>query len=62
MKPIREVVFVNGGVASVTTVMQDRAMIEVATVGIEGLVGIETVFGGERATGEAMIPTPRFQI
>jgi CRP-like cAMP-binding protein len=55
---IREVVFVNGGVASVTTVMQDGTMTEVATVGVEGFVGIETVFGGEIATGEAMMQVP----
>ena len=38
---IQRVVFPNGGVASVTRAMQDGAMVEIATVGREGLVGLE---------------------
>jgi CRP-like cAMP-binding protein len=55
---IRDVVFLNGGVASVTTVMRDGTMIEVATIGREGIVGIETLFGGDRAAGETMMQVP----
>ena len=57
-EPIRDVVFLNGGVASVTTVMQDGRMIEIATIGDEGFLGIETVFGGDVATGETMMQVP----
>jgi len=57
-EPIKDVVFPNGGVASVTTVMQDGTMIEIATVGREGLVGIEILLGGDRATGESMMQVP----
>ena len=32
-EPVREVFFPNGGVASITTVMKDGAMVEIATVG-----------------------------
>jgi Crp-like helix-turn-helix domain len=39
-EPVRHVLFLNGGVASITTVMSNGAMVEVATVGDEGLVGI----------------------
>jgi hypothetical protein len=37
---IQDVIFLNGGVASVTTMMHDGTMIEVATIGDEGVVGI----------------------
>jgi CRP-like cAMP-binding protein len=57
-EPIRDVVFLNGGVASVTTVMQDGTMVETATVGDEGMVGMEAFFGGEVATGETMLQVP----
>jgi hypothetical protein len=33
------VYFLNGGVASITTVLQDGTMVEVATIGAEGFVG-----------------------
>ena len=36
--PIRDVIFINGGVASVTAVMQDGTMVETATIGDEGLL------------------------
>jgi CRP-like cAMP-binding protein len=57
-QPIRDIVFPNGGVASVTTVLQDGTMIESATVGREGLVGIDAVLGGDRSTGETMMQVP----
>jgi hypothetical protein len=55
---IQHVVFPNGGVASVTAVMQDGTMVEVATVGIEGVLGMDVFFGGDVATGEAMVQVP----
>jgi CRP-like cAMP-binding protein len=57
-EPIRHVFFPNGGVASMTTVMKDGAMVEVATVGDEGLVGINALFGGGLAGGETMMQVP----
>jgi CRP-like cAMP-binding protein len=57
-EPIRDVVFLNGGVASVTTVMQDGSMVEVATIGDEGLVGMDVVFGSDLAMAEAMMQVP----
>src|SRR6187549_263788 len=53
-EPIRDIIFPNGGVASVTTVMKDGTMVENATVGVEGLVGMDVFFGGNIATGETM--------
>ena len=57
-EPIREVVFPNGGVASITTVMRDGTMVETATVGDEGLLGMEAFFGAEMASGETMVQVP----
>jgi CRP-like cAMP-binding protein len=57
-EPVRQVFFPNGGVASMTAVMKDGAMVEVATVGDEGLVGISALFGGGLAGGETMMQVP----
>jgi Crp-like helix-turn-helix domain len=57
-EPVREVFFLNGGVASMTTVMQNGAMVEIATVGDEGLVGINAFFGGAMLSGETMMQVP----
>jgi len=46
--PVTAVYFPNGGVFSVTNQMRDGALVEVATVGIEGMLGIG-VFLGDRA-------------
>jgi len=57
-EPIRRVVFPNGGVASVTMAMQDGAMVEIATVGREGLVGLEAFFGEAIMPTETMVQVP----
>jgi CRP-like cAMP-binding protein len=56
--PIEYVYFPNGGVASITTVMQNGQMVEVATVGVEGLIGMDLFFGGGSSAGEAMVQVP----
>lgn len=50
--------FPGGGVCSVTNVMSDGRMVEVATIGNEGMVGITAFFGGDTATGEAFVQVP----
>ena len=55
---IRDVFFPNGGVASVTTVMRDGSMVEIATIGDEGIVGINAFFGPALMSGEAMMQVP----
>jgi CRP-like cAMP-binding protein len=53
------VYFPNGGVASVTAVLSDGTMVETATIGDEGMVGIEALFSeGAVAPGETMIQVP----
>ena len=46
-KTVSAVYFPNGGVFSVTAQMRDAAMVEVATVGLEGMLGVG-VFLGDR--------------
>jgi hypothetical protein len=57
-EPVREVFFPNGGVASLTTVMKNGAMVEIATVGDEGLLGINALFGRDMMGGESMMQVP----
>ena len=52
---IRDVYFLNGGVASMTMGMKDGSMVEIATIGIEGVVGFSAFTGGERMVGDTMI-------
>ena len=57
-EPVRQVFFPNGGVASITAAMNDGAMVEIATVGTEGMVGMNAFFGGGMLAGETMIQVP----
>jgi CRP-like cAMP-binding protein len=58
-KPVEYVYFPNGGVASVTAVLSDGTMVETATVGLEGMVGIEAFFGKDAlAPGDTMMQVP----
>ena len=45
-EPIDTVYFIGGGTASVTNVMTDGRMVEVATIGNEGVVGMTVFLGG----------------
>ena len=53
--PIRYVYFPNAGVVSLINVMENGAMVEVGTVGFEGMVGIEAFLGADRATAETVV-------
>lgn len=57
-QPIKYVYFVNYGVASMVTVMTDGSVIEVATVGNEGMVGLPVFLGAEKIPGECYIQIP----
>ena len=51
-KPLRAVYFLNGGAASIVTLLSDDTMVEAATVGNEGMLGIEAFLSaGAIATG-----------
>ena len=56
---IRQVYFPNGGVCSITTVLSTGTMVEAATVGDEGMVGIEAFLSADAvAPGEAFMQVP----
>lgn len=58
-EPIRHVYFPNGGVFSVTAVLPDGATVEAASVGDEGMLGIEAFFGNAGiAPGHTIIEVP----
>jgi CRP-like cAMP-binding protein len=50
--------FPTGGVGSVTKVMSDGAMIEVATAGREGMIGTDLFLGETNALNEALMQVP----
>lgn len=53
--PIREVYFPGGGFCSMLTVLEDGNMVEVATIGREGVVGVSAVLDGTPVTSAAMV-------
>jgi CRP-like cAMP-binding protein len=56
---LRAVYFPNGGVASITTMLLDGTTVEAATVGDEGMLGIEAFLSADAiATGETLIQVP----
>jgi len=58
-EPITVVYFLNGGVASITTVLADGTAVEAATVGNEGMLGVEAFLTPDAvAPGETLIQVP----
>jgi CRP-like cAMP-binding protein len=58
-EPLDVVYFLNGGVASITTTLPDGTMVEAATVGDEGMVGIEAFLNDHPvAPGEVLMQVP----
>lgn len=55
---VRQIYFPNDGVCSMTTVMRDGRMVEVATIGNEGLLGIGAIFGHETLNSESLVQVP----
>src|SRR5689334_7626379 len=56
--PVTDVYFPNGGVFSVTNEMRDGALVEVATVGIEGMLGIGVFLGDGSGAGRTFQQVP----
>jgi CRP-like cAMP-binding protein len=54
-EPIDQVYFPGGGFASVVTVLKDGAMVEVATIGREGMLGLSAVLNGDPSSAAAMV-------
>ena len=55
---VTDVYFPNGGVFSVTNQMGDGALVEVATVGIEGMLGIGVFLGDQLGAGRTFQQVP----
>jgi CRP-like cAMP-binding protein len=55
---IDTVYFPHGGVCSITNVMSDGRMVEVATIGKEGMVGLAAFFGDDVSVGDAFVQVP----
>jgi CRP-like cAMP-binding protein len=55
---VKDVYFPNGGVYSVTNQMKDGELVEVATVGTEGMLGIGVFFGDPTGTGRSLQQVP----
>ncbi len=56
--PVTDVYFPNGGVFSVTNEMRNGALVEVATVGIEGMLGIGVFLGDRSGAGRMFQQVP----
>ena len=54
-EPISEIYFPGRSVCSITNTMEDGGMVEVATVGREGLIGVGAVMGNPVAAGDAFV-------
>ena len=58
-EPIRQVYFPNGGVCSITTVLADGTTVEAATIGDEGMLGVEAFLTDDAvAPGETVVQVP----
>jgi len=58
-EPLRTVYFPNGGVVSITTMLLDGTTIEAATVGDEGMLGVEAFLSADAvALGETLMQVP----
>ena len=55
---LTDVFFPNGGVFSVTNEMRDGALVEVATVGREGMLGIGVFLGDRSGAGRTFQQVP----
>ena len=53
--PISEIYFPSRSVVSITNAMEDGGIVEVATVGREGLVGIGALLGNSMVSGDAFV-------
>jgi CRP-like cAMP-binding protein len=54
-EPIRDVYFPGGGFCSILTVLEDGNMVEVATIGREGMVGVSALLDGAPVPTAAMV-------
>src|SRR3954464_15262254 len=56
--PVRHIWFIVDGIASILSVMADGTGVETATIGREGMIGIQVFHGVEMATEQTMMQVP----
>ena len=54
-RPLSHVYFVEEGAVSLVTIFEDGATAEMATIGREGMIGVDTLLGSEQALGRYMV-------
>ena len=54
-EPLSEIYFPGRSVCSITHMMEDGSVVEVATIGREGIIGVSAAFGTPVATGDAFV-------
>lgn len=59
--PVTDVYFPNGGVYSLTNQMKDGSLVEVATVGTEGMLGVAVFLGDLVGSGTSLLQVPAEQ-
>lgn len=57
-EPIEYVYFPNSGIISLLTVLGDGGLVEVATVGNEGMIGTPILLGVDRIPAETVVQVP----
>src|SRR3712207_9120696 len=57
-RPLRHVHFPNAGVASMVATLQEGGVVEVATIGNEGLVGLPVLLGAETSPMTTFLQIP----
>ena len=58
LKPVRKLYFVESGLVSIVTTLQNGRTVEVAVVGREGIVGIPTLLGTSSMPNRAFVQIP----
>src|SRR5216683_218197 len=56
--PLEHVYFIEQGVASILTSMADGSTIEVGMIGMEGMVGVPALLGGEISAQQIIVQVP----
>jgi CRP-like cAMP-binding protein len=54
-EPVDQVYFPGGGFISVVTVLKDGGMVEVATIGREGMLGLSAILNGDPSPAASMV-------
>jgi CRP-like cAMP-binding protein len=54
-QPLRRIYLIETGVTALVTVFEDGTTVEMATIGREGLIGVDTLLGGDTGLGSYVV-------